>query len=184
MLYTRSRLMVQEFIESRRTLKRLRKLKGENAEITATKVRSLGGRGSVYQYTKTGARADLGGLIVRSNWEANVARVFTIHGIKFEFEPTKFYFPIKRGTKVYIPDFYLPATDEYIEVKGFFDDKSRIKIKRFKKYFPDEFERLIMIISKSSSRAKKIATDLGVKTVLYYEDFKVYKPIISTWEGQ
>jgi hypothetical protein len=52
-------------------------------------------RGNAYQHTKTGFREDLG-LTLRSNWEANFARILTAYEIKFDFEPTVFAFPIKR----------------------------------------------------------------------------------------
>jgi hypothetical protein len=52
-------------------------------------------RGNAYQHTKTGFREDLG-LTLRSNWEANFARILTAYKIKFDFEPTVFAFPIKK----------------------------------------------------------------------------------------
>jgi hypothetical protein len=55
-------------------------------------------RGNAYQHTKTGFREDLG-LTLRSNWEANFARILTAYKIKFDFEPTVFAFPIKRRNK-------------------------------------------------------------------------------------
>ncbi len=54
-----------------------------------------GKRGNAYRHTKTGFREDLG-LTLRSNWEANFARILNAYKIKFEFEPTVFSFPIKR----------------------------------------------------------------------------------------
>jgi hypothetical protein len=35
------------------------------------------------------------------------------------------------------PDFYLPETDTYIECKGWYDPKSKTRMKRMAKYFPD-----------------------------------------------
>jgi hypothetical protein len=55
-------------------------------------------RGNAYQHTKTGFREDLG-LTLRSNWEANFARILTAYKVKFDFEPTVFAFPIKRRNK-------------------------------------------------------------------------------------
>ena len=52
-------------------------------------------RGNAYQHTKTGFREDLG-LTLRSNWEANFARILNAYKIKFDFEPTVFAFPIKK----------------------------------------------------------------------------------------
>jgi hypothetical protein len=122
---------------------------------------------------------------MRSNWEANFARILNLYKIKFDFEPKTFPFPIKRGTKSYTPDFYLKSTKEWVEIKGYLDDKSKIKIKRFKKYYPEEFEKLTFIISKYSSDAKKFAEDIGINKVMFYEDIKnCYSDKIYPWEGK
>jgi hypothetical protein len=55
-------------------------------------------RGNVYKNTKSGYREDLG-MTVRSNWEANIARIYNAYKIEFEFEPKVFTFPIKRRNK-------------------------------------------------------------------------------------
>jgi hypothetical protein len=141
-------------------------------------------KGNAYRHTKSGFREDLN-LNVRSNWEANVARILKAYSIKFEFEPKIFSFPIKRGTKAYIPDFYLTKTEEWFEVKGYLDDKSKLKIKRFKKYYPLEFEKLTFVISKYSSDAVKFAEELGIPHVIFYEDIRfAYSDKISIWEGK
>lgn len=138
--------------------------------------------GNAYRHTKTGYRADLG-IVLRSTWEANVARVLTSYAIPFQFEPVVFTYPIKRGNKAYTPDFYLPATQEWIEVKGYFDDNSRIKMKRFKKYYPDEWAKLTMIISRSSKAARELCEELEVPVLFYQDIVKVFKDRISNWEG-
>jgi hypothetical protein len=120
----------------------------------------------------------------RSNWEANFSRILNAYEIVFEFEPKVFTFPIKRGTKGYVPDFYLPKHDEWIEIKGYLDDKSKIKLKRFKRYYPLEFEKLTFIISKYSTDGKNFAKLLEIKNVIFYEDIKNnYINKIPNWEG-
>jgi len=107
-----------------------------------------------YSRTKSGRRSDLGNIFFRSSWEANIARYFNYLNIKWEFEPKTFYFDgIKRGCISYLPDFYLPETNEWVEVKGWMDQKSRTKLKRFAKYFPDE--KLILIDKKEYARIEK-----------------------------
>lgn len=141
-------------------------------------------RGNAYQYTKTGYRSDIN-MNVRSSWEANFVRVLNIYKIDFEFEPTVFPFPVKRGTKGYTPDFLLKRNDEWVEIKGYLDDKSKIKLKRFKRYFPDEFSNLTCVISKHSSEAKNFLSDLEVPQVLFYEDIRdEYSSYIINWEGK
>ena len=83
----------------------------------------------------------------RSAWEANYARYLEVlkinNCIKDWFhEPETFWFEkIKRGVRSYLPDFKVINLDdshEWKEVKGWMDDKSKTKLKRFAKYFPKE----------------------------------------------
>lgn len=109
-----------------------------------------------YSRTKSGKRSDLNGQFFRSAWEANIARLFNAMKIKWEYEPKTFYFEkIRRGCTSYTPDFYLPEYDVWIEVKGWMDDKSRTKLKRFAKYYPNE--KLELIDSKRYREIEKKA---------------------------
>lgn len=138
----------------------------------------------MYQHTKTGYREDIG-LVLRSNWEANFARILKLYNIDFDFEPTVFAFPIKRGTKAYTPDFYIKENNIWIEIKGFLDDKSKIKLKRFKRYYEKEFDNLFFVISKFNTDAKEFAEELGIKNVIFYEDIRsFYANKILNWEGK
>jgi hypothetical protein len=105
-----------------------------------------------YSRGKMGKRDDLGGLYVRSSWEANYARylnwLISVDQItKWEYEVDEFEFiEIKRGTRSYRPDFKVTNLDgsiEYHEVKGWMDQKSITKLKRMAKYYPDV--KLILI---------------------------------------
>jgi hypothetical protein len=62
--------------------------------------------------------------------------------LEWDYEPQTFWFDsIRRGTRSYLPDFkvYRPdGTHYWLEVKGYMDQKSKTKIKRFKKYYPQE----------------------------------------------
>lgn len=152
--------------------------------IAANEKKTNSSRGNAYKHTKTGFREDIN-LNVRSNWEANFVRILNGYKIKFEFEPTVFAFPIKRGTKGYTPDFYLTKSDEWIEIKGYLDDKSKIKLRRFKRYYPDEFEKLVCIISKYSKDAAAFMDEIQVPKVIYYEDIRnEYSSLIPNWEGK
>ena len=99
---------------------------------------------SVYSKTKGGMREDLG-LYFRSSWEANIARYFNLlvkHGkiLKWEYEAERFDFlQIKRGCRSYCPDFRITRTDGgtyYVEVKGWMDAKSKTRLDRMKRYYP------------------------------------------------
>lgn len=83
-----------------------------------------------------GKRADLGNRFFRSSMEANIARYYNYLGIKWEYEPCEFKFPIERGIRFYKPDFYLPDEGKYIECKGWYDPKSKTRMKRMAKYHP------------------------------------------------
>lgn len=72
---------------------------------------------------KTGLRRDLG-VIFRSRWEANYARILNLFGAPWIYEYKKFKTPY--GS--YTPDFYLPEQNVYVEVKGReFNGKQAIK---------------------------------------------------------
>jgi hypothetical protein len=65
----------------------------------------------------------------------------------WKHEPKCFWFEgIKRGVRSYLPDFcitHLNGTEEWSEVKGYFDSKSQTKMKRMAKYYPDVNIRLV-----------------------------------------
>lgn len=118
-----------------------------------------------YSRTKGYKRIDLNNKYFRSSWEANFARYLNYTNTKWEYEPKTFYFEnIKRGCISYTPDFYLPETNEWVEIKGWMDSKSKTKLKRFAKYYPDE--KLILIDNKK-----------------YRQLSKQFKDIIKNWES-
>jgi hypothetical protein len=96
---------------------------------------------------KSGYR-EIGGIrkYYRSRWEANYARYLEFlkatTQIKAWFhEPKIFWFDkIRRGATNYTPDFEVHlhnGTVEYHEVKGWMDARSKTKIKRMAKYYPE-----------------------------------------------
>lgn len=83
----------------------------------------------------------------KSAWEANYCRFLEFkkaHGLILDwmYEPQTFWFlEIKRGVRSYKPDFKVlkdDGTHYWVEVKGYFDSRSKTKIKRFRKYYPQE----------------------------------------------
>jgi predicted nuclease of restriction endonuclease-like RecB superfamily len=78
---------------------------------------------------KAGIRPDIHpSLYFYSRWEANTARLYTFQNILWEFSPTTFDI----GNQTYTPDFYLPESDTYIEVKNFWGEYSRIRDTKFR----------------------------------------------------
>ena len=93
---------------------------------------------------KRGYRDDLG-ISVASSWEANYARYLNFLKGKgqikdFAYEPQTFEFKERHGTTRYTPDFIVENLDgsvEYHEVKGYLDKKSKTKINRFRRDYPE-----------------------------------------------
>lgn len=102
---------------------------------------------SMYSRAKNG-KYDINGKIIcfRSLWEPNYA-LYLDYLIKnkqivsWEYEPDTFWFlKIMRGVRSYKPDFKVLKNDgniEYHEVKGWMDPKSKTKLKRMAKYYPE-----------------------------------------------
>lgn len=85
-------------------------------------------------------------MYFRSKWEANYALYldFLVKHKKIEkwyFEKDRFIFDkIKFGVRSYVPDFKVYNLDgsfEYHEIKGYMDSKSKTKLKRMARYFPN-----------------------------------------------
>ncbi len=83
----------------------------------------------------------------KSSWEYKYAKYLFIlkkagYVAEWFYEPQIFWFlNIKRGIRSYTPDFKVVLFDRshyWIEVKGYMDSKSKTKIKRFEKYYPQE----------------------------------------------
>jgi hypothetical protein len=68
------------------------------------------------------------GHYVRSTWELACADWFFDRNIEYTYEAT--LFDLGDGIR-YRPDFYIPSMDLYVEVKGYYLEKDRIKHSRF-----------------------------------------------------
>jgi hypothetical protein len=105
-------------------------------------------------FSRSGKRVDLNNMYFRSSWEANYARYLNYLNLTWEFEPKIFEFPeIKKGCVSYMPDFRVYSDSnksnyEWVELKGWFTKRSKTKLKRFKKYFPEEWSKLKVITAK------------------------------------
>jgi hypothetical protein len=134
-----------------------------------------------YSRTVSGKRVDLGDVFFRSKTEANFARYLNLIGEEWDYEPRDFYFEgIRRGTVSYTPDFFNKTKGRWIEVKGWFDSKSITKLKRFKKYYPDEYAKLSLITQ--SRKTERIAIELGIPYERYEDIAKGSSKIIKEWE--
>lgn len=68
---------------------------------------------------------------MRSSWEIAYAKWLDKNNIEWRYELNTF----DLGDTCYTPDFYLPETNEYIEVKGYFPKKIKEKIELFKQLY-------------------------------------------------
>jgi hypothetical protein len=143
--------------------------------------------------TKKGIRKDIHDTYsFKSATEANVARIFKYLGIKWKYEERAFTFDgYKTKPHVYIMDFELigrkklPDGLEYgwIEVKGYMDARSRNKLRRFKKCWPEDAAKTTVIIyTKYKKKDIEFCEKLGYKYLFYDELTKKYSPLIDTWE--
>ena len=158
-------------------------------------------KAQVIPQSHMGKRPDLN-LFVRSKWEANGCRIFNYikqSGIRtlsnrlkeWQYEPYTFWFEdIKRGNRHYTPDFHIDFTDGtdcWIEVKGYLRPGDRTKLKRFKKYYPEDFKKLWVIVGTDKTETYKFFRDhllVPKKQILLYKDLTLrYKKILPYWEG-
>lgn len=131
-----------------------------------------------------GKRADLDQFF-RSNWEANVARWLNHKGKKWEYEPEVFSFlehGVKRGTVSYCPDFKVGTL--WVEVKGYLDGKGKTAIRRFKKFYPNEFKKLRAIPGSPNTQAAKFFNEMGIPIMANYNELKKeFGKKLDNWEG-
>ena len=64
---------------------------------------------------------------MRSGWEIGYAKYLNKNNIKWEYEPKTF----DLGNTTYTPDFYLPESNGYIEIKGYLTEEAKQKIEKF-----------------------------------------------------
>lgn len=81
-------------------------------------------------------------LQMRSTWEIKYAKYLDKQGIKWLYESKTF----DLGNTTYTPDFYLPETKEYIEIKGYWHNDALNKFLAFELLYP---EIKIKILQKS-----------------------------------
>lgn len=144
--------------------------------------------------SKVGKRKDLG-FYARSGWEANVARwIKAGHSsyTSFKYEPTTFSFtgnvPPKGSALSYTPDFQVQTgtKKQWLEVKGnFLRGSDKTKLRRFKKFYPEEFKDLVAVVSTRTCKTADFFRSLGVpdSNIIEYNKLnKLYKKVIPNWE--
>jgi len=115
----------------------------------------------IYSNSNGGIREDLNSQYFRSNWEANYARILNMLSIEWEYE--KYSFSLSDGS-TYTPDFKI-GEKEFVELKGWLDEKSKKKIKLFLEEYP------------------QYDLDL-IDEHKYYSLRNLFKHKIEKWEGK
>jgi len=80
-----------------------------------------------------GKRVPYNGTIFRSTYEARFAACMDRRQIEWHYESKRF----DLGSVTYCPDFYLPAFDRYVEIKGWLGPDSIKKLTLFKQKFSE-----------------------------------------------
>lgn len=86
-------------------------------------------RGRLYEY---------GRYQMRSTWEVAFAAKLDHWKIEWKYEPRNFF--VGKGKwngRGYVPDFYLPEFDLYVEIKGYLRKDNKRKLQQFRKKYPD-----------------------------------------------
>lgn len=90
---------------------------------------------------KSGIRPDIDpDIYFYSRWEANMARLYNYLSIPWLYAPKTFDI----GGQTYTPDFYLPESNTYVEVKNYWNDYSRIRDMKFRESYPELLLEIVL----------------------------------------
>lgn len=174
--------------------------KGKRKRRRKTSVQSAA---SNYTRCRRGVRKDIHPTYCfRSASEANCARVFEYLGFEWTYELDEFMFDrwdssTGKGYKTppykYIMDFRVKKAPKkaqkkysldlpvgYYEMKGYFDAKTRNKMRRYKKNHPDAFTKTIIILG--TKKDIEFCEKTGYKYIMYQDLVKLFEGVIPTWE--
>lgn len=133
-------------------------------------------RGRPVRVSRDGEARDLDdGIMYRSSWERNIARLMRFLNVQAAYEPVRFNFPGLSRQYSYLPDWKLRGVSVdvgerhyptvFIELKGFYDLKSKRKIRNMAKYYGPKG---IMVLVITEDIYKRIEDD--------------YAEIVPHWE--
>ena len=93
---------------------------------------------------------DYNGVDLHGSWELKYAQYLDSNNIAWIRNKEVFNYEFEGKTRRYTPDFYLPETDEYVEVKGYKTEKDAAKWAQFPKH------RKLVVLMKNELKAMKI----------------------------
>lgn len=80
-----------------------------------------------------GRRVKYKGCTFRSTYELRFAQALDRLGWEWSYEPKRFL--LSEGS--YLPDFFVPEMEAYIEIKGWFDERGKRRVRMFRDEYPD-----------------------------------------------
>jgi len=103
---------------------------GNHSKEAKEKIRitHLGDKNGMFGKSPCWKKIKYNNIWMRSTWEVAYAKYLDKNKIKWLYELKTF----DLGEYSYTPDFYLPKTDEYIEIKGYMRKKDLIRMNLFK----------------------------------------------------
>jgi hypothetical protein len=144
-----------------------------------------------YTSIKGGVRKDIHPTYYfRSAMEANFARILQYINQEFKFEEKKFTFEgYKNKPFSYLPDFYVKGKrggkfkSGWYETKGWMKTESMSKLRRLRKHYPKEADKMTVVIYRKSDRmSKEFCKKQGLR-YLFWDDLRnEFEPLIPTWE--
>lgn len=85
-----------------------------------------------------------GEVKLNHSWELLYVKYLNSNNIKWYHEYKTFKFIFNNKQTSYTPDFYLPETDEYIEIKGRWIRDAELKFNKFKEIYPNIKIKLLL----------------------------------------
>ena len=122
------------------SLSHIGKKLSEEHRVNISKANSGKNNGMFGKIAKHGKGAYYKEIYMRSSWEVAYAKYLDKNNIKWEYESKVF----DLGNATYIPDFYLPEQDLYIEIKGWWRDDAKKKFDLFKIKYKDINIKILM----------------------------------------
>lgn len=122
--------------------------------LTTKKENFLSGK-TVYKVSH-GKRQCTDGIWMRSTYETRFAVAMNQMNVEWKYEPRWFELP---GNKLYLPDFFIPSLDLYVEIKGWWRDDAKEKFDSFRVTYPHVKVALIMIDQLKRLEKKEITVE-------------------------
>lgn len=78
-----------------------------------------------------GMHHEYSGIDLHGSWELSYAKFLDQKNVRWQRCKERFPYTYENKVRYYTPDFYLPDSNEYVEIKGYETEKDRIKWSQF-----------------------------------------------------